>query len=239
MGSVDEDETKSSATVYVRSIDERVKIPILIETLREVFGEFGNIVDVIAKKSVKRKGQAFVVYDSEESAQNAIDELQGFEIFGKQMYLDFAKSRSDATVLKEEGDKGLESHKEHRLAEKERKQAIEAANAKPVKRVAAEELAERPAKSTKSAQAGGVVPDENLPPNKVLLLRDLPEDYGQAGLTAIFSRFPGFKEVRTAPARPDIAFVEYEDESGAIMAKEATGGMTLGDKAIRVTFQKQ
>jgi len=33
--------------------------------------------------------------------------------------------------------------------------------------------------------------------------------------------------------------VEYEDEGGAIMAKEATGGMTLGDKAIRVTFQKQ
>ncbi|KAK0363366.1 hypothetical protein LTR59_011224 [Friedmanniomyces endolithicus] len=230
MGSVDDDEPKPSATVYVRSIDERVKIPILIETLREVFGEFGNVVDVIAKKSVRRKGQAFVIYDSEDSAQDAIDELQGFEIFGKQIYLESARTRSDATVLKEEGDEGLESHKKHRLAEKERKQAIEAANAKPVKRVAAEELAERPAKSTKSAQAGGVVPDEYLPPNKVLLLRDLPEDY---------VAFRAFKEVRTAPARPDIAFVEYEDEGGAIMAKEATGGMTLGDKAIRVTFQKQ
>ncbi|KAK1823580.1 hypothetical protein LTR12_001991 [Friedmanniomyces endolithicus] len=239
MGSVDDDEPKPSATVYVRSIDERVKIPILIETLREVFGEFGNVVDVIAKKSVRRKGQAFVIYDSEDSAQDAIDELQGFEIFGKQIYLEFARTRSDATVLKVEGDEGLESHKKHRLAEKERKQALEAANAKPVKRVAAEELAERPAKSTKSAQAGGVVPDEYLPPNKILFLRDLPEDYGQAGLTAIFSRFPGFREVRTAPGRPDIAFVEYEDEGGAIMAKEATGGMTLGDKAIRVTFQKQ
>ncbi|KAK1061356.1 hypothetical protein LTR74_011107 [Friedmanniomyces endolithicus] len=110
MGSVDDDEPKPSATVYVRSIDERVKIPILIETLREVFGEFGNVVDVIAKKSVRRKGQAFVIYDSEDSAQDAIDELQGFEIFGKQIYLEFARTRSDATVLKVEGDEGLERH---------------------------------------------------------------------------------------------------------------------------------
>ncbi|KAK1061355.1 hypothetical protein LTR74_011106 [Friedmanniomyces endolithicus] len=150
-------------------------------------------------------------------------------------HLDVETSAWEVTVAELESG----SHKKHRLAEKERKQALEAANAKPVKRVAAEELAERPAKSTKSAQAGGVVPDEYLPPNKILFLRDLPEDYGQAGLTAIFSRFPGFREVRTAPGRPDIAFVEYEDEGGAIMAKEATGGMTLGDKAIRVTFQKQ
>ncbi|KAK3112365.1 hypothetical protein LTR53_011430 [Teratosphaeriaceae sp. CCFEE 6253] len=235
----DDGETPPSATVYVRSIDERVKIPALVETLREVFGEYGNVVDVIAKKSLKRKGQAFVVYDSEESAQNAIDELQGFDIFGKQMHLDFAKTRSDATVLREDGDEGLESHKKDRLAEKERKQAIEAANAKAEKRPAPESLAERPAKTAKPAQPSGVVPDEYLPANKILFLRDLPEDYGQAALTAIYSRFAGFKEVRTVPGRAAIAFVEYEDEQGATSAKEATGGMTLGDNPIRVTYQRQ
>jgi len=228
-----------SCSVYVRSIDERVKIPLLTETLREVFGEYGTVVDVIAKKSLKRKGQAFIIYDSEDSAQNAIDELQGFEIFGKQMHLDFAKTRSDITVLREDGEEGLETHKKHRLAEKERKQAIEAANAKPEKRPAAENLAERPAKTSKAAQPAGVVPDEYLPPNKVLFLRDLPEDYGQAALTAIFSRYPGFKEVRTVPGRTTIAFVEYEDENGAITAKEATAGLTLSDKQIKVTFQRQ
>lgn len=83
-----------------------------------MFGEYGNIVDVIAKKSIKRKGQAFVVYDSVDSAQEAIDELQGFDVFGQQMHLDFAKTRSDATVLREDGQEGLETHKKHRLAEK-------------------------------------------------------------------------------------------------------------------------
>ncbi|KAI7056095.1 hypothetical protein KC352_g44436, partial [Hortaea werneckii] len=56
----DADETPPNATVYVRNLDERIKIPFLIETLRRLFGEYGNIVDVIAKKSIKRKGQAFV-----------------------------------------------------------------------------------------------------------------------------------------------------------------------------------
>jgi hypothetical protein len=61
------------------------------------------------------------------------------------------------------------------------------------------------------------------------------------GLSRIFSRFEGFREVRMVPGRPGIGFVEYEAEAGAISAKEATAGMQLGDesKAIRVTFQRQ
>ena len=78
------------------------------------------------------------------------------------------------------------------------------------------------------------MPDEYLPPNKILFIRQVPEDYGVDALTAIFSRFPGFKEVRTVPGRKGIAFVEYEAEDGAISA-----GMSLGDNTIRVTFQRQ
>lgn len=54
-----------------------------------------------------------------------------------------------------------------------------------------------------------MVPDEYLPPNKILFLRQIPDDYGVDLLTAIFSRFAGFKEVRTVPGRKGIAFVEY------------------------------
>lgn len=43
------------------------------------------------------------------------------------------------------------------------------------------------------------------------------------------------------PGRKGIAFVEYEAETGAIGAKEATAGITLGEgsKPIRVTYQRQ
>lgn len=62
----------------------------------------------------------------------------------------------------------------------------------------------------------GVVPDEYLPPNKILFIRQVPDDYGVEALTAIFSRYPGFKEVRTVPGRKGIAFVEYVSRSWSL-----------------------
>lgn len=67
---------------------------------------------------MKRRGQAFIVFDSVESAENAIDEVNGFELFGKSMVLEFAKTKSDATVQREGNEEELETHKRHRKAEK-------------------------------------------------------------------------------------------------------------------------
>jgi U2 small nuclear ribonucleoprotein B'' len=227
--------------------------------LRELFAEFGNIIDIVAKKNLKAKGQAFIVYDNVASAQNAIDELQGFELFGKQMHLDFAKTRSDATVKREDGDAALEQHKKLREAEKgmsspphiptyppcpvnlphtERKKAEEEATKAKTKRAADAALAERPSKAAKP-HATGIVPEEYLPPNKILLLRDAPEDYTRDMLSMVFGRFPGFKEVRMVPSRKGLGFVEYEDEAGAIQAKEMMHGKKLGNSEIKVTFQRK
>ena len=86
-----------------------------------------------------------------------------------------------------------------------------------------------------------MVPEEYLPPNKILFLQNLPEDYDVDGLTTIFERFEGFREVRLVPGRKGIAFVEYEAEAGAISAKESTAGMVLGDdnRIIKVVYQRQ
>jgi hypothetical protein len=58
------------------------------------------------------------VFDSTESAQKAIDEVQGFELFEKPMQLAFAKTRSDASVKRSGDEDEFESHKRRRLAEK-------------------------------------------------------------------------------------------------------------------------
>ncbi len=134
----------------------------------------------------------------------------------------------------------------------ERKQASEAAEAqKKLKRAAAASGAEpaaRPAKATRGAglkssnPAGGpVVPEEYLPPNKILFLQNLPEDIDVDSLTSIFGRFEGFREVRLVPGRKGIAFVEYEAEDGAISAKQNTMGMALGEegKIVKVVYQRK
>lgn len=90
----------------------------LKEALEEVFTEYGNILEIVAKTNLKAKGQAFIVFDSVDSATRAIDEVNGFELFDKPMVLDYAKTRSDATVMREAGTDELEAHKRRRLAEK-------------------------------------------------------------------------------------------------------------------------
>jgi RNA recognition motif-containing protein len=93
-------------------------------------------------------------------------------------------------------------------------------------------------KST-SVATSAVVPDEYLPPNKILFLQNVPEEYDVEALSGIFGRFDGFREIRLVPGRRGIAFVEYDAEQGAITAKENTAGMTLGDKKLKVTYQRQ
>ena len=133
----------------------------------------------------------------------------------------------------------------------ERKKAAEAQEEqKRLKRPGAAPAADanRPTKTVRGTglkptgpAANTVVPDEYLPPNKILFVQNLPDDYDIEALTGIFGRFEGFREVRLVPGRKGIAFIEYEAEAGAITAKENTAGMALADgaKFMKVTYQRQ
>jgi RNA recognition motif-containing protein len=131
----------------------------------------------------------------------------------------------------------------------ERKQALEAHEAQKNLRPAAgvpEPAGVKPIKSRgtglkSTGGASAVIPDEYLPPNKTLFVRDIPDDYDVENLSALFGRFEGFREVRLVPGRRGIAFVEYDAEAGAISAKERMANMPLGDtnQPIKVTFQRQ
>ncbi|TGO54341.1 hypothetical protein BOTNAR_0271g00130 [Botryotinia narcissicola] len=239
-----------NATLYVNNLEESIKPAALIEALTELFSEYGTILEIVAKTNLKAKGQAFIVFEDVESATKAIEDIQGFELFGKEMRIAYAKTRSDASVKREGGHEELEVHKRRRLAEKERKKAAELTlrptTGPPLANPA--DLAARPIKATRGAglkssnpAAAAVVPDEYLPPNKILFVQNLPEEYDVDMLTSIFGRFEGFREVRLVPGRKGIAFVEYETETGSIGAKENTAGMALGDeqKVIKVTYQRQ
>ena len=72
----------------------------------------------MAKKNLKAKGQAFIVFEDIDAASRAVKEVQGFELFDKPMLLDYAKTSSDATVAQNGSEEDLEMHKRRRLAEK-------------------------------------------------------------------------------------------------------------------------
>jgi hypothetical protein len=97
------------------------------------------------------------------------------------------------------------------------------------------------------------MPDEYLPPNKILFLQNLPESVTKDQLMALFSqfvfaslsplvaltlllrRYPNLYEVRLIPTKKDIAFVEYADEASAGVAKDALHNYKLdGENKIKV-----
>lgn len=95
-----------------------MKLEPLVEALKCVFSEFGGVVDIVAKKNVRARGQAFIVFDNKDEAENAIGELHGFNLFGKPLKLCMARTRSDKTIEMRCTGNELAEHKRHRQAEK-------------------------------------------------------------------------------------------------------------------------
>jgi len=82
-------------TIYLNNLTEKVKIPALIIELRAIFNQFGNILEIQAKKNLRMRGQAFIVFDNVESAKKAVSSMQGFPFHSKKMRIQYAKGDSD------------------------------------------------------------------------------------------------------------------------------------------------
>lgn len=104
----------------IRNLEESIAIPLLKNTLQSIFAQYGKIIDIVAKKNLRAKGQAFVVFDTLEAAEKAIREVQGFSLFEKPMVLQFARTKSDATVRVTGTEEELQAHQRRRVAEKGR-----------------------------------------------------------------------------------------------------------------------
>lgn len=57
----------------------------LKKSLYAIFSQFGPILDIVALKTLKLRGQAFVVFKDISSATNALRSMQGFPFYDKPM----------------------------------------------------------------------------------------------------------------------------------------------------------
>ena len=91
-----------SATLYLNRLDERIHVDSLRVLLFELCSQFGFVLDVVASGTLRKKGQAFVVFNDVASATIALKHLRHQTFLGKPISASFAQSTSDAT-LKFEG----------------------------------------------------------------------------------------------------------------------------------------
>ncbi|KAE8600959.1 hypothetical protein XENTR_v10013476 [Xenopus tropicalis] len=213
-------------TVYINNLCDKVKKPELKRSLYALFSQFGHVVDIVALKTMKMRGQAFVIFKELSSATNALRQLQGFPFYNKPMRIQYAKSDSDV-ILKMKGTFADKEKKKEKKKAKAQEQAANAANKKPA-------LASN-ANNAPGASQNQQVPDN--PPNYILFLNNLPEETNEMMLSMLFNQFPGFKEVRLVPGRHDIAFVEFENETEAGAARDALQGFKITPShAMKITY---
>ncbi|KAG1056933.1 hypothetical protein G6F43_001213 [Rhizopus delemar] len=229
--------TTPSRTVYVSNLNEKVKLDVMKNSLRTLFKQFGEVLDVVAHRNIRMRGQAFVAYPDQESADKAIKELQHFVLYDKPMIVQYSRNRSDVHA-KRDGD--YEIHYKARIARKEEVSKMPLPGShKPTFKSSKRANKTSRGKGT-SQHSTAHIPDEYLPPNSILFLQNLPETITQQQLVDLFQRYPGFREVRTVPAKKSIAFVEYENEIQSAVARAELSGYFLGpDQALKVTFARK
>ncbi|BGP24012.1 RNA binding protein [Rhodotorula toruloides] len=246
--------TGASEVLYINNLNEKIKLDIMKQSLKVLFREYGRVLGVTAHRNVRMRGQAFVTLDSKEAAAKAVREVQKFPLYGKPMQLTFARTESDALVQTRHPD-DTEAHKKARLERKKQSRRDDPARRKKLAaKAAAKQAAETGAAPVAAAPTQRRIlqmPDEYLPPNKILFVQNLPDDTTKEGLEALFRPFPNLVEVRTIPGRKNIAFVEFADEQSSGVARDAlhntkfsgTTGAVMAQSddglKIKVTFAKR
>ncbi|KAG2439882.1 hypothetical protein HYH02_010512 [Chlamydomonas schloesseri] len=195
-----------------------------------MFSQFGRVLDVVAMKTFRLRGQAWVVFTDTAAATNALRTMQGFPFFDKPIRITYAKTKSDA-VAKVDGT--------YKPDKKSRQQKNAAAREAMLKRPAGNKPLPVSAGPVPSAAASAASGAANAP-NKILFVQNLPESSNEAMLGMLFQQFPGFREVRMVEARPGIAFVEYENEMQSGTAMQGLQGFKITPtNAMNITFAKQ
>ncbi|CAI5758847.1 unnamed protein product [Candida verbasci] len=188
--------TDPKPTIYVNNLNDRVSLTILNNELLNLFNKYGEIKQIKTGKTMKLKGQAFIVFKSNEDANKAIEGLQNHELFSKPMRIVYAKHNSDLINDKE-------TIKQRKLAKKK-----EATKPNPKKRKL-QDKENQEDKEKKKKKASDTNEWKKLPPNHILLLQNITENSSE--LDSTFEELEGFINIRFVKVR-NLAFIEFENE---------------------------
>ncbi|KAK8137707.1 hypothetical protein PG984_001087 [Apiospora sp. TS-2023a] len=90
-------------TLYVTNLPSaKTQKDDLKTALYMLFSTYGPVLDVVALKTMKMRGQAHIVFRDMQAATQAMRALEGFKFLGRELRISYAKSKSD-TVAKLDG----------------------------------------------------------------------------------------------------------------------------------------
>ncbi|KAI2621062.1 RNA-binding domain-containing protein [Hypoxylon sp. NC1633] len=82
-------------TLYVMNLpSSKINKADLKTALYMLFSTYGPVLDVVALKTLKMRGQAHIVFRDVQAATQAIRSLEGFQFLGEELHIEYAKSKS-------------------------------------------------------------------------------------------------------------------------------------------------
>ena len=202
-----------------------------------MFSQYGTVLDVVATKSLKLRGQAWVIFREIVCATVALRSIQSTNMifFEKPMKIAYAKTKSDA-IKKSEGTYEPKP-KKPRVARppkiKNKRPAGDKTENTPNKKRKTEHNPEQQQQpSSATAVTTGNSSNNNtavtLPPvqeavgirepHKILYIQNLPDAANPMMMSMLFRQFPGYKDVRLLAGKKRSALVEFNSINEASVA---------------------
>lgn len=106
------------------------------------------------------------------------------------------------------------------------------------KKVSAEEFDRYTEERRRQKEKDSSIVVLNTPPNKILLLQNLPDGITKEELLRVFSKSKGFQDIRLVAVKK-VAFVDFATESDAIEAKNENKDLHIRDVKVIVNYAKK
>ncbi|KLO18100.1 RNA-binding domain-containing protein [Schizopora paradoxa] len=232
--------TNPNTTLYINNLNDKVNKEELKSQLFALFMTYGRVIDVVAQKGTKMRGQAFLVFSDLAEATSAMRACEGMLFYDKPLRIHYAKTKSHAALRREDPDfvppnkafpQSSSSHVNG--TEKRSREDDDMVGGRTAKREKAEDDDEEmemdeddEGEGSKKAASATTAQDR---PSARLLCTNLPQEVTDDVLGVLFQQYKGFASTQVAPnaTGTKTGYAFFDSPELASVAKEALDGFTL------------
>ncbi|KAL9712656.1 hypothetical protein Ac2012v2_003893 [Leucoagaricus gongylophorus] len=245
--------SQPNATLYINNLNDKINRDELKLQLYALFTTHGKIIDIVASKGGKMRGQAFLVFADLAGATAAMRACTGMMFYDKPLRISYAKTKSYATLRREDPNFVPPSsvHANPLLPDQTNGKRPRDGDAADDERTAKRERSDDSdeemeiedddddddsrAPNKTSSEPPSIIPQQVSTATARLLCTNLPEEVTDDVLSVLFQQHPGLKSVEvtwsptpnTAGARVKMAQIVYDNSDLATAAKTGLDGFVL------------
>ncbi|TFK28789.1 RNA-binding domain-containing protein [Coprinopsis marcescibilis] len=238
--------TQPNSTIYINNLNDKITKDELKTQLYALFTTYGKIIDIVASKSPKMRGQAFLVFSDLAGATTAMRACEGMLFYDKPLHIAYAKTKSFATLSREDpnfvppnaanASAAFQNGKRPREDERgeERKAKREKSEDDSDEEMEIDDEDDAPTEQSNSF-SGETIPQQVHQATARLLCTNLPQEVTTDVLSVLFQQYQGFQTTQVAwspqpnseGTRVKMAQATFETAEQATTAREALNGFTL------------